>query len=143
LTYPFPTYSRPLVRGVAGRRVPRLGREDIGVSEKIDDDLWEQFHEVVNMTSRELEDWLRESEATPDTEPLPDQAGSPAGRQVLAVLGKRRGDLTPDDADVMRAVVDRVRTQRGEQPEPTAGSAAWRHSLMGLGHDPLKPDGIA
>jgi Protein of unknown function (DUF3140) len=111
------------------------------VSEPIEDELWEEFHEVVNMTSRELGDWLRQSEATPEAEPLPDQAGPPVGRQVLAVLGKRRTDLTAADAEVMRAVVDRVRSQRGEELEPTAGSAAWRHSLMSLGHDPLKPSG--
>jgi hypothetical protein len=109
------------------------------MTEPADDMLWQEFHDVVNMTSRELEDWLRQSEATPETEPLPDQAGTPTGRQVLAILGKRRGDLTSDDADIMRAVVDRVRTQRGEQPEPTAGTASWRHALMSLGHDPLKP----
>jgi hypothetical protein len=111
------------------------------VSEVVDDELWEEFHEVVNMTSKELEDWLRERDAMPDTEPLPDQAGPPSGREVLAILGKRRGDLTSDDVDLMRAVVGRVRTQRGEQPESTAGDAGWRHGLMTLGHDPLKPSG--
>lgn len=111
------------------------------MSAHVDDELWEEFHEVVNMTSHELEDWLREATATEETEPLPDQAGSPTGRQVLAILAKRRGDLTAADADVMRSVVDRVRTQRGEEPEPTAGDAGWRHSLMSLGHDPLKPSG--
>ena len=25
----------------------------------VDDELWEEFHRVVNMTSRELEEWLR------------------------------------------------------------------------------------
>jgi hypothetical protein len=105
----------------------------------VDDELWEQFHETVNMTSRELADWLRESEAGTDTEQVPDQAGPAVGRQVLAILGKRRADLTPDDADVMAGVVDRVRTERGDEPEPTAGDAAWRHRLMDLGHDPLKP----
>jgi hypothetical protein len=106
---------------------------------RVDDELWEQFHEVVNMTSRELGDWLRESQAASETEQLPDQAGPPVGRQVLAILGKRRADLTDADADVMAAVVDRVRSERGEEPEPTAGDAAWRHALMDLGHDPLKP----
>jgi hypothetical protein len=105
----------------------------------VDDELWEQFHDVVNMTSRELGDWLRESGAGTDTEPLPDQAEPAVGRQVLAILGKRRVDLTRDDVDVMVGVIDRIRTQRGEQPEPTAGDTAWRHSLMDLGHDPLKP----
>jgi hypothetical protein len=105
----------------------------------VDDELWTEFHAVVNMTSRELGDWLREAAAGPDVEPLPDQAGSPTGRQVLAILSKRRSDLTPEDADVMTAVVDRIRTERGDDPEPVAGDAGWRHSLMSIGHDPLKP----
>ena len=29
------------------------------MSAEVDDDLWQEFHTVVNMTSRELEDWLR------------------------------------------------------------------------------------
>jgi hypothetical protein len=106
---------------------------------RVDDELWEEFHTVVNMTSRELSDWLRESDAGADTEQLPDQSGSPVGRQVLAILAKRRADVTDEDVDVMAAVVDRVRSERGDEPEPTAGDAAWRHRLMDLGHDPLKP----
>lgn len=107
----------------------------------VSDDLWKQFHASVNMTSAELEGWLRESDAgeraTP-TEPLPDQAGPATGRQVLAILRKRRADLTAEDAEVMAGVVDRVHQQRGEEPEPTAGDMAWRHRLMDLGHDPLR-----
>jgi hypothetical protein len=38
----------------------------------------------------------------------------------------------------MRAVVDRVHEQRGDEPESTAGDAGWRHALMSIGHDPLK-----
>jgi hypothetical protein len=106
---------------------------------KVPDELWEQFHGVVNMTSRELSEWLRESEAGTDTEQLPDQAGPSVGRQVLAILGKRRSDVTSEDADMMAAVVDRVRTERGEEPESISGDASWRHRLMDLGHDPLKP----
>lgn len=107
-------------------------------SSRVDDELWEEFHAVVNMTSRELGDWLRASAADTDLEALPDQAGPPIGRQVLAILGKRRTDLTDEDADVMAAVVDRVRTERGDAEAPVAGDAGWRHGLMDLGHDPLK-----
>lgn len=107
----------------------------------VDDELWEQFHAAVNMTSAELEGWLRESEAgerPTETEPLPDQAGPATGRHVLSILRKRRADLTHDDADMMAGVVDRVYQQRGEDPEPTAGEMEWRHRLMDLGHDPLR-----
>ena len=109
------------------------------MSAEVDDELWQEFHTVVNMTSRELEDWLRTQSADEDDEALPDQAGTPTGRHVVQILGKRRGDLTDDDARVMRRVVERVRAQRRDDLEPTAGDAAWRHRLMSLGHDPLKP----
>ncbi|GGS46867.1 DUF3140 domain-containing protein [Actinokineospora fastidiosa] len=103
------------------------------------DDLWTEFHRVVNMTSRELSDWLRTASATQDTEPLPDQAGTPTGQEVLHVLAKRRVDLTGEDERVMRKVVERVHRERRDDLEPTAGQDAWRHRLMSIGHDPLKP----
>jgi uncharacterized protein DUF3140 len=91
------------------------------------------------MTSRELGDWLRTRDAIEDAEAVPDQAGQPTGRQVLHVLGKRHGDLTGDDRRVMQKVVDEVRTERRADLEPVAGQASWRHRLMSLGHDSLKP----
>ncbi|MFW5468753.1 DUF3140 domain-containing protein [Knoellia sp. CPCC 206435] len=74
-------------------------------SSRVTDEPWEEFHRVVNMTSRELRDWLIVRDADELTEALPDRAGSDRGRAVLA----------------------------------TAGQAAWRHQLMSIGHDPLKP----
>ncbi|MDH6223147.1 MULTISPECIES: DUF3140 domain-containing protein [Streptomyces] len=103
------------------------------------DDLWNEFHSVVNMTSRELQEWLMTRSAGERTEALPDQAGTENGRRVLEILGKRRVDLTGDDVRVMRKVVDTVTAERGVDMEPTAGQPNWRHRLMTLGHDPLKP----
>jgi hypothetical protein len=105
----------------------------------VDQALWDDFHEVVNMTSRELRDWLTVQGADEETEEVPDRAGSHLGHRVLEILGKRRADLTTDDVDVMTRVVDRVRSQRREDLEPTAGEASWRRRLMNVGHDPLKP----
>jgi hypothetical protein len=105
---------------------------------EIDDGLWDEFHRVVNMTSRELSDWLRVRSADEEAEVLPDHAGSETGRRVLAILGKRRVDLTDDDERVMRAVVEKIHAQRRDDLEPTAGQDHWRRKLMTLGHDPLK-----
>lgn len=106
----------------------------------VDEDLWQEFHRVVNMTSRELADWLRAESASSDAEALPDQAGSPVGRQVLDILGKRQTDVTPQDTEVMAQVVDLVHRERpGEELEPEAGDDDWRRRLMSVGHDPLKP----
>ncbi|NYI03630.1 DUF3140 domain-containing protein [Allostreptomyces psammosilenae] len=103
------------------------------------DDLWDEFHRVVNMTSKELGDWLNTRSAGEETETLPDEAGTPTGRQVLSVLGKRKTDLQDDDLRVMQKVVDRVHAERRDDLEPTQGQASWRHRLMSIGHDPLKP----
>ncbi|GHE87056.1 hypothetical protein GCM10017786_18270 [Amycolatopsis deserti] len=107
----------------------------------VDEALWDEFHRVVNMTSRELGDWLRVRSAGTDSEELPDQAGTKTGQHVLEILGKRRTDLTEDDERVMRKVVEKVHAERRDDLEPTAGQENWRHRLMTIGHDPLKGAG--
>lgn len=106
---------------------------------QVSDQLWQDFHTVVNMTSRELDEWLRTSGADESVEAVPDQAGSPDGRHVAAILRKRRRDLTEQDAETMERVVHVVRTQRNAELDPTVGDRGWRHRLMSIGHDPLKP----
>ncbi|WP_128379357.1 DUF3140 domain-containing protein [Streptomyces cavernae] len=101
--------------------------------------LWEDFHRVVNMTSAELAAWLRVLDAEENTEPLPDQAGPETGRHVLAILQKRRTDLTDDDIEFMLDVVDTITEQLDVYDEPEAEDDHRRHQLMTLGHDPLKP----
>lgn len=104
----------------------------------VDEDLWAEFHRVVNMSSRELSEWLRTRSAATDTEELPDHAGTETGQHVLAILAKRKTDLTDDDVRTMNNVVDRIHAERRDDLEPTAGEAHWRHRLMTIGHDPLK-----
>lgn len=104
----------------------------------VDDELWDEFHRLVNMTSADLQDWLAVEESGEAAEGFPDQAGTASSRTVLQVMGKRRTDLTEDDVTTMQNVVDTIRAQRGDDPEPTAGDAEWRRRLMRIGHDPLK-----
>ena len=106
---------------------------------KVDDELWEDFHRVVNMTSRELNEWMRTQSAHEGSEELPEDSGTSLGHRVAAILAKRRSDLTDDDVAAMTKVVDIVRRERREDLEPTAGDDHWRRKLMSIGHDPLKP----
>lgn len=105
---------------------------------RVSDELWNEFHQLVNMTSRELEEWLRTDSAGEVTEPAPEDAGHELGEHVVHILGKRRSDVTADDIAAMERVVRRIRRERGETPEPTAGDTHWRHKLMSVGHDPLR-----
>lgn len=103
------------------------------------DALWEEFHGAVNMTSEELRAWLMTSSAQENAEEVPEHAGAEKGRHVLAILTKRRMDLTDDDVRVMYEVVDTVARERDtDASEP--GTPAWRHRLMSLGHDPVKAE---
>jgi hypothetical protein len=104
-----------------------------------EDEVWHEFHRMVNMSSRELADWLRTCSAGPNTESLPEQASTLTGQQVLHVLDKRRTDLTAEDIELMRRVIRRMHAERQGNRESIAGRTGWRHRLMSLGHDPLKP----
>jgi uncharacterized protein DUF3140 len=102
--------------------------------------LWEEFHATVNMTSPELRSWLLTSASGEEaftSEPDLDVDG--LGRGVLHVLGKRRTDLTAEDAEVMSRVVTLVgQWLAGGSRSGGPDGADWRHRLMSVGHDPLK-----
>ncbi|MFF4655589.1 DUF3140 domain-containing protein [Streptomyces sp. NPDC001381] len=102
------------------------------------DALWEDFRRAVNMTSQELAARLRVRDADGTAEPLPGEAGTPTGQHVLAILQKRRTDLTDDDIRVMYRVVDTVAAQADPENEPEAEDTGRRHRLMAIGHDPLR-----
>jgi hypothetical protein len=96
---------------------------DISVLEL--DALWAEFRHAVNMTSMELAAWLAA---------LPERSdGAERGEQVLAILHKRRTDLTDDDVRTMYEVVDAV-----AEPAGDADPHVRRGALMTLGHDPDK-----
>jgi hypothetical protein len=110
-----------------------------GISELELDALWDEFHTAVNMTSNELAAWLRTSDAGERTEALPEQAGAEQGRHVLAILQKRRMDLTDDDIAVMREVVDTVNAERERvRVAEAVQDPEWRHRMMSMGHDPVR-----
>jgi hypothetical protein len=47
-------------------------------------------------------------------------------------------DLTDDDGETMRRVVDFVSDGLGSPPAVGRRDGEWRRSLMTVGHDPLK-----
>jgi hypothetical protein len=103
--------------------------------------LWDRFHELVNMTSDEIRTWLLtdasgEEGAFPAD---PDMRLDELGTRVVDLLRKRKTDLTGDDTDVMQRVVDFVEDRTTDPPKHAERNEQWRHSLMSVGHDPLKP----
>jgi Protein of unknown function (DUF3140) len=102
---------------------------------------WETFHDLVNMTSPELRDWLLNTPDGVDTyAPEPDIDIHALGLQVLQLKQKRRMDLTGTDLDTMRQVIDLIEGRLRNAPESDIQDDPWRDTLMTLGHDPTRPD---
>lgn len=102
-------------------------------------ELWQEFHGTVNMSSEELRRWLLTDASGPDRFSAdPSMDVSPLGRRIVEILDKRQVDLTGDDVDTMRQVVQRAGRLRAEPVDKH--DERWRHELMTLGHDPLRPD---
>jgi len=103
---------------------------------------WEDFHRVVNMTSDELRTWLL-TDASGE-EAFPADGRGPGvdrlGARVVDVLRKRKVDLTEGDAELMVEVVDFVEDRLEHRPPNAERDEEWRHALMNVGHDPLRPE---
>ncbi|MEU5553226.1 MULTISPECIES: DUF3140 domain-containing protein [unclassified Micromonospora] len=100
--------------------------------------LWEDFHAEVNVPSEQLRQWLLTRGSGEEAfGPDPDLNLPEPGRQILAVLRKRKVDLTPEDVGVMREAVERIRSLTAEKPRRGNADDEWRHSLLDLGHDVL------
>ena len=101
-----------------------------------------EFGEAVNMTPKELEDWL----ATDDSKAVGQKSGGSgestgheSGRRIVELLRTKAADLTDDDLAHMRTVHGYVQRHVAQEPKKEdVESSKWRYSLMNWGHDPLK-----
>ncbi len=102
------------------------------------------FRAAVNMSPLELENWLmtRSSHSVgwkgADGK-AQESVGHASGRRIVAILRKKKDELSAADYDHMRKVVVFVRRHSAQRPE-NIYTSRWRYSLMNWGHDPLKED---
>jgi hypothetical protein len=106
------------------------------------DTIRREFGEVVNMSPKELEDWLGTDESQSvgqKADGAAESTGHEEGRRIVELLRTKKADLGDEDYDHMRKVhgyVQRHMAQGG--PKDDAEHSKWRYSLMNWGHDPLK-----
>ena len=105
-----------------------------------DDDVRAEFDEAVNMTAKQLENWLEtdESRSVGQKDDGGESTGHRSGRRIISLLGKRKGDLTDDDLAHMKKVNGYVKRHLAQRPDGDVIETAWRYSLMNWGHDPEK-----
>ena len=106
------------------------------------DDVHEEFDEAVNMTPKQLEEWLATDESRSVGQRGPDggeSVGHEMGRQIVEICRRNKGQRTDDDEQHMQKVVGYVHRHLAQgPPKDDVEHSRWRYSLMNWGHDPLK-----
>ena len=106
-----------------------------------DNDSIKEFHDAVNMTAKELTDWLKTDESRSVGQKSSESAestGHESGRNIVHLLGKNKSDYTDEDVHEMKRVVSYVHRHMAQRPSGDITETRWRYSLMNWGHDPKK-----
>ena len=98
----------------------------------------QEFGEAVNMTPKELEEWLRTDESKSVGQGKGESKGHESGRRIVEIKNKKKSEYTDDDFDHMRRVVSYVHRHQSQKPSDDVENSNWRYSLLNWGHDPLK-----
>jgi hypothetical protein len=103
-------------------------------------EVWDDWQGAVNMTAKELEDFLGsdESKSVGDKSSGGESTGHASGQRIVEIQRTKKADLTDDDAAHMRKVVGYVHRHLAQRPSGDVSDTAWRYSLMNWGHDPTK-----
>ncbi len=107
---------------------------------KSKDQIWDEWHSLVNMAPGELEDWLETENSTSvgDSDDG-ESTGHKSGRRVVEIKRTNKADLTDAQWDHMATVVGYIKRHLSQGgPAEDTETSAWRYSLMNWGHDPLK-----
>jgi hypothetical protein len=105
-------------------------------------DTRQEFDDLVNMTPKQLEDWL-ETDESKDVGWKDDgggeSVGHASGRRIVELKRTKKDDLSDADYEHMGKVVSYIKRHRAQGPpkKEDTESSRWRSSLMNWGHDPL------
>jgi hypothetical protein len=98
-----------------------------------------EFHQVVNLTPKELKAWLETEESQAVGQKKEDESiGHQSGRRIIEILEKKEDQYTDNDISHMKKVISYVRRHSAQQPSHDIEQSRWRYSLKNWGHDPMK-----
>ncbi len=76
----------------------------------------DQFDDSVNMTRKELEEWLQTEESKSVGQGEGESKGHESGRRIVGLLEKNKSDYTDADLDHMKKVSAYVKRHLGQGP---------------------------
>ncbi|WP_019503687.1 HVA1 family protein [Pleurocapsa sp. PCC 7319] len=104
-------------------------------------EILQDFQEAVNMSSRDLQQWLKTEQSKSvgqkkdeDSEAI----GHKSGKQIVEILERHQSNYTDSDFSHMKRVISYVHRHLAQKPSGNIDDSRWRYSLMNWGHDPLK-----
>lgn len=100
----------------------------------------DEFGETVNMTRKELEDWLRTDESQSVGQGDGESKGHESGRRIVELLDKNKSGYTDDDVEHMQKVNSYVKRHMGQGPKKeNVEDSKWRYSLIRFSNPTLRP----
>lgn len=101
---------------------------------------YEEFNKLVNMSPSEIESWL-DSEESKEVgqvkEGNSESQGRKSARKIVRIKRTKKDDLTEDDYSHMGKVVSYIKRHLAQEPEGDNSETPWRYSLKNWGHEPL------
>lgn len=100
-----------------------------------------EFKKAVNMTPKQIEEWLETEESKKvgfKENENRESVGHRSGRKIIEILDKNQSDYTEVDLAHIHKVVGYIKRHSAQKPEGDTADTNWRYSLMNWGHDPEK-----
>ena len=94
----------------------------------------DEFKGSVNMTRKELEDWLQTDESRSVGQGEGESKGHESGRRIVKLLEKNKPDYTDDDLDHIKKVNGYVKRHLGQGPKNDPEDSKWRYSLINFSY---------
>ena len=101
------------------------------------EEAYQHFKELVNMTASELEKWLKteESKNTGLDSGDGEAIGHKSGKMIVDILHKKKADLTEDDFQQMKRVISYISRHKAQKPDGDVSETKWNYSLKNWGYD--------
>ena len=108
--------------------------------EKDQENAYTNFKKLVNMTPAQIEKWLatKESKNTGWDSGDGEAIGHKMGKKIVAMLRKKKEELTVADYTSMHKVVAYISRHTAQKPSGDVSETKWNYSLKNWGYDYTK-----
>ena len=107
---------------------------------KDNQEIYETFNKLVNMSPAQIEKWLETEESNSVGQDSGDgeSIGHKSGEKIIQIKKKNKAELTDSDYEHMQKVISYISRHSAQKPEGKIEDTRWLYSLKNWGHDAEK-----